>query len=64
VGRTVSPADFGQTVYFSGTTFATAGYGDFVPAPHARWLAVTEAAAGASFMGLFVVVLGRRLTTA
>ena len=48
-------------MYFSGIPFATVGYGDFLPAPHARLLALTEGAVGAFTMGFFVVVLANRL---
>ena len=48
-------------MYFSGIPFAPAGDGDFLPAPHARLLALTEGAVGAFTMGFFVVVLANRL---
>jgi hypothetical protein len=51
-----------KAVYFSGVTFATVGYGDFVPAPHTRWLALTEGFVGAFTLGLFVAVLANRLS--
>ena len=50
-----------QAIYFSGITFATIGYGDFVPAPHMRLIAFTEGALGALSMSFFVVVLASRL---
>jgi hypothetical protein len=56
------PLTLGHMIYFSGITFATVGYGDFLPgAPHARLLALTEGVVGAFTMGFFVVVLANRL---
>jgi exonuclease VII small subunit len=55
------PLTLWHTVYCSGITFATVGYGDFLPAPHACLLALTEGALGALTMGFFVVVLANRL---
>ncbi len=52
---------FWDAVYFSGITFATVGYGDFVPAPHMRLMALTEGALGLFTMSFFVVVLANRL---
>ena len=54
------PLTLWHTIYFSGITFATVGYGDFLPAPHARLLALTEGVVGAFTMGFFVVVLANR----
>jgi tetratricopeptide (TPR) repeat protein len=48
-------------VYFSGVTFATIGYGDFVPTPWTRPLALFEGFVGALTMGFFVAVLANRL---
>jgi hypothetical protein len=59
--HTPEPLTLWHAVYFSGITFATVGYGDFLPAPHARLLALTEGAVGAFTMGFFVVVLANRL---
>lgn len=53
--------DFWEALYFSGITFATVGYGDFVPAPHVRLLALAEGALGVSAISFFVVVLANRL---
>jgi hypothetical protein len=61
IASTGQTATLAESVYLSGTTFATVGYGDLVPAPHARWLAMTEGFLGAFLMGFFVVVLARRL---
>ena len=55
------PVGFWEAIYFSGITFATIGYGDFVPAPHMRLVAFTEGALGAFAMSFFVVVLANRL---
>ena len=48
-----APLTLWRAVYFSGITFATVGYGDFLPAPHARLLALTEGVLGAFTMGFF-----------
>jgi hypothetical protein len=58
------PLDLWRAIYFSGVTFATVGYGDFIPAPHARLLALTEGFLGVFSMGLFVAVLANRLSRA
>lgn len=52
---------FPQAMYFSGVTFSTVGYGDFVPAPHIRFLAMSEGMLGAFAMSFFVVVLANRM---
>mgnify|MGYP002779032304 CR=1 FL=1 len=57
------PTDFRTAVYFSGITFTTVGFGDLVPAPHARLLAMSEGAAGFVTVSFFVVVLANRLRT-
>ena len=59
--HTPAPLTLWDTIYFSGITFATVGYGDFLPAPHARLLALTEGVIGMFTMGFFVVVLANRL---
>jgi hypothetical protein len=52
-----------KSLYFSVTTFATLGYGDFQPVGRvARALAGLEALFGALLMALLVVVLARRIT--
>ncbi|MBX9622222.1 MAG: potassium channel family protein [Gemmataceae bacterium] len=58
-GRPVG--DPGTALYFSGVTFLTIGYGDLVPAPHVRGLAVVEGAIGVTTVSFFVVVLANRL---
>lgn len=55
------PTDFRTAVYFSGVTFSTVGYGDLVPAPHARMLAMSEGMVGFVTVSFFVVVLANRL---
>jgi Ion channel len=50
-----------ECLYFSGITFCTVGYGDLLPAPHARPLALMEAILGPVTMSFFVVVLANRL---
>lgn len=55
------PVDLLHAIYFSGITFATVGYGDFLPREHAQLLALTEGFLGALTMGLFVAVLANRL---
>jgi hypothetical protein len=60
-GGTGQPADLIHSIYFSGTTFTTTGYGDFLPAPHMQFLAMLEGFVGAFMVGLFVAVLANRL---
>ncbi len=55
------PAGLWEALYFSGTTFTTLGYGDFLPAPGVRLLTLTEGILGAFTIGFFVVVVGNRL---
>lgn len=50
-----------ECIYFSGVTFATVGYGDYVPAPGMRAVAMIEGFVGALTMGSFVAVLANRL---
>ncbi|MBC8064379.1 MAG: two pore domain potassium channel family protein [Chlorobia bacterium] len=54
-------ADFWHSLYFSGITFATVGYGDFIPAPHGQMLALTEGAIGAFTIAFFVAVFANWL---
>ncbi len=60
-GSTLRPAELWECIYFSGITFGTVGYGDFIPAPHMRFLALTEGALGVFTIGFLVVVLANRL---
>ncbi len=60
-GETPRTAGFWECLYFSGITFSTVGYGDFVPAPHMRFVALTEGALGVFCIGFFVVILANRL---
>lgn len=67
LGGVVTPqgeaaGSFGDAVYFSGVTFATIGYGDLLPSPHVRGVALAEGALGVITMSYFVVVLSNRLT--
>ena len=58
VHHAIAPREAGlwESVYLSGTTFTTLGYGDVTPtAPGSRALAVVEAATG---FGFFAVVIG------
>ena len=59
--RTRQPAGVWECFYFSGVTFATVGYGDFVPTAPVRPLALIEGFVGALTMGFFVAVLANRL---
>lgn len=58
---TQEPAGFWECVYFSGVTFSTVGYGELLPAPHARPLAMIEGLLGPLTIGFFVIVLSNRL---
>jgi hypothetical protein len=51
-------AGVGESVYLSGTTFTTLGYGDVTPAtPESRVLAVAEAATGFGFFAIVIAYL-------
>jgi len=54
------PVDFGESLYFSIITFATVGYGDYLPLGGARVIAVVEGLFGISLVPLFLVALTRR----
>jgi len=60
-GSSQRPAGFWECLYFSGITFSTVGYGDFLPVEHMRFAALTEGALGVFTIGFFVVVLANRL---
>jgi hypothetical protein len=60
-GESPRTAGFWECLYFSGITFSTVGYGDFVPAPHMRLAAMTEGALGVFSLGFFAVALTNRL---
>jgi len=53
--------DFWTALYFSGITFTTIGYGDYLPTPGLRLVALTEGFLGAFMVGFFVVVTASRL---
>lgn len=55
------PAGLWDCLYFSGVTFATIGYGDFLPTPGMRPVALVEGFLGPLSMGFFVAVLTNRL---
>jgi hypothetical protein len=52
-----------ESLYFSGLTFTTLGYGDFNPANElGQVLAVTETSIGVVLLAILVFVFGRRAT--
>lgn len=55
------PGGLWESMYFSGVTFATVGYGDFLPSARTRAVAMVEGFVGALTMGFFVAVLANRL---
>lgn len=56
----VKPISFLEGLYFSVVTFATVGYGDFVPTGWVRVFAALEGLCGISLVPLFLVALTRR----
>ena len=54
------PINFGEALYFSMVTFATVGYGDYLPMGWARIVAVLEGMSGIFLTPLFLVALTRR----
>lgn len=50
---------YGDSLYFSTTTFTTLGYGDISPVGHFRYVAMTEALTGLILIGLFVYGMTR-----
>ncbi|MDX1614156.1 MAG: potassium channel family protein [Candidatus Promineifilaceae bacterium] len=51
----IGPADFGSTLYFSGVTFLTLGFGDVTPlTPLSRFLAVVESGIGFGFLAVVI----------
>ncbi len=55
-----STISFSEALYFSLVTFATVGYGDYVPAGWVRFVAVGEALSAIFLVPLFLVALTRR----
>lgn len=55
-----SSISFAEALYFSLVTFATVGYGDYVPAGWVRFVAVGEALSAIFLVPLFLVALTRR----
>ena len=61
VHQTIRPVSFDEALYMSGVTFATVGYGDYVPLGWmSRLVAVLEAFGGLFTLPLFLVALTRR----
>ena len=57
------PVTLFESLYFSGLTFTTLGYGDFNPAnPAGEALAVAETSIGVVLLAILVFVFGRRAT--
>ncbi len=59
-GGSVKTISLGEALYFSGITFTTVGYGDYLPMGWVRAFAVVEALCGLSFVPLFLIGLSRR----
>jgi uncharacterized protein YjbI with pentapeptide repeats len=58
-----NPATLFESLYFSGLTFTTLGYGDFTPANElGQVLAVAETSMGVVLLAILVFVFGRRAT--
>jgi len=58
-----NPATLFESLYFSGLTFTTLGYGDFTPANGlGQVLAVAETSMGVVLLAILVFVFGRRAT--
>lgn len=53
-------ADLAESLYFSGVTFTTLGYGDDTPQGWIRLVAILEAFCGLFIMPLFVISLSRK----
>ena len=54
------PIDFAEAIYFSGVTFSTLGYGDYVPLGWTRWVALGESLSGFVIVPLFMISMTRR----
>ncbi|MBI3317092.1 MAG: two pore domain potassium channel family protein [Candidatus Omnitrophica bacterium] len=56
----IRSVNFQEALYFSTVTFATVGYGDYLPVGWVRTVAVFEALTGIFLMPLFLIALTRR----
>lgn len=59
-GKVVSGLNFADSLYFSGITFTTIGYGNFAPIGLTRIFVVVEGFLGVLFISAFLVSLVRR----